>query len=133
MSEHQPGPSADIPETTEAPAERQSKHPGAVSGADFIALHTRVIALENLVIAMLAVASERQLEVAREMASYIAPRPGFTAHRLTVHAAAHMVDIVERAARFRGEGPREQRFSAVEDTVTGGTLSWQGPSKSETT
>ena len=104
-----------------------------MSDADFIALHTRVIALENLVIAMLAVASERQLEVAREMASYISPRPGFTAHRLTVHAAAHMVDLVERAARFHGERTREQRFSVVEETVTGGAPPWQGTSKSETT
>ena len=66
-------------------------------------LRIRVIALENLVITLLAEASTRQLDLAREMAAYIAPRPGFTAHPLTVHAAAHMIDIVERASRFRGE------------------------------
>jgi len=76
-----------------------------VADAEFFALHTRVIALENLVIAILALASERQLEVAREMAAYISPRPGFTAHRLTTHAAAHMVDLVERSSRFRNETP----------------------------
>ena len=61
----------------------------------------RVIALENLVIALLAEASERQLDRAREVAAYISPRPGFTHHPLTIHAAAQMVDLVERAGHFR--------------------------------
>ncbi len=69
--------------------------------AEIGALHVRVIALENLVIALLATTSDRQLELAREMASYISPRPGFTHHPLTTHAAAHMRDLVERASRFR--------------------------------
>ena len=71
------------------------------NAAELGALHVRVIALENLVISLLAAASDKQLEQAREMARYIAPRPGFTHHPLTTHAAAHMVDLVERAARFR--------------------------------
>ena len=71
--------------------------------AELEALHVRVIALENLVIALLADASDRQLELAREMAPYISPRPGFTPHRPTTHAAAHMVDLIERACRFRSE------------------------------
>lgn len=69
--------------------------------AEVGALHVRVIALENLVIALLATASDQQLEQAREMASYISPRPGFTRHPLTTHAADHMIDLVERACRFR--------------------------------
>ena len=72
--------------------------------AEVGALHIRVIALENLVIALLATASDQQLEQAREMASYIAPRPGFTRHPLTTHAANHMIDLVERACRFRSSG-----------------------------
>jgi len=71
--------------------------------AEFEALHVRVIALENLVIALLTVASDRQLELAREMASYIAPRAGYTRHKLTIHAAGHITDIVERAVRFRSK------------------------------
>ncbi len=71
------------------------------NAAEVGALHIRVIALENLVIALLATASDRQLEQAREMARYISPRPGFTPHPLTTHAAAHMIDLVERASRFR--------------------------------
>ena len=69
--------------------------------AEWTALHVCVIALENLVISLLATASNVQLAQARDMASIIAPRPGFTPHPLTTHAAAHMVDLVERAVRFR--------------------------------
>lgn len=72
--------------------------------AEVGALHVRMIALENLVIALLATASDQQLERVREMACYISPRPGFTHHPLTTHAAAHMIDLVERACRFRLPG-----------------------------
>jgi len=65
-------------------------------------LRIRVIALENLVIALLAELSDRQLGLAREMAAYISPRPGFTRHRSTSHAAAQMIHMVERADHFRG-------------------------------
>jgi len=74
-----------------------------LTDAELVQLRIRVIALENLLIALLAEASDRRLELAREMAAYIAPRPGFTQHPLTVKAAAHMVDLVERAGRFRDE------------------------------
>jgi hypothetical protein len=73
--------------------------------AEIAALHVRVIALENLVIALLSAPPDRKLEVAREMAAYISPRPGFTRHPLTIHAATHMLDLVERAARFEGRQP----------------------------
>ncbi len=71
------------------------------NAAELGALHVRVIALENLVISLLATASDQQLEQARDMACYISPRSGFTHHPLTTHAAAHMVDLVERASRSR--------------------------------
>ena len=69
--------------------------------AEFVSLRVRIIALENLLIALLATASDQQLELTREMASYISPREGFKRHRLTTHAASHMIDLVERAYRFR--------------------------------
>ena len=72
-----------------------------IDDAEFGALHVRVIALENLVIALLAAASDRELDAARNMASYISPRPGFTHHPLTVHAAGHMTNLIDRATRFR--------------------------------
>ena len=69
--------------------------------AELVTLHIRVIGLENLVIALLATASDGQLRLARDMSSYITPRPGFTQHPLTTSAASHMVDLIERATRFR--------------------------------
>ncbi|QZP31554.1 hypothetical protein [Pseudomonas sp. DR48] len=75
--------------------------PPALTNAELVHLRVRVIALENLAIALLAEGSEHQLAVAREMATYISPRPGFTQHPLTIHAAEQMIYSVERAQRFR--------------------------------
>jgi|SRR6185437_2828468 len=72
-----------------------------LSHAELVQLRVRVIALENLVIALLAEASDRQLALARDMAAYICPRAGFTQHPLTIHAAARMIHVVEAAGRFR--------------------------------
>lgn len=75
-----------------------------LANAELVQLRIRVIALENLVIALLAESPDRRLEIAREMASHISPRPGFTPHRLTIRAAAQMMHLVERAGFFRVEG-----------------------------
>jgi hypothetical protein len=72
-----------------------------LTNAELGTLRVRVIALENLMISLLATASDDQLRLAREMAGYISPWPGFTQHPLTLHAAAHMVNLVERANHFR--------------------------------
>jgi hypothetical protein len=77
-----------------------------LADAELMQLRIRIIALENLLVALLADASEAQLHAVRKMAGYIAPRPGFTPHKLTIHAEGHMLDLVERAARFT---PRESR------------------------
>lgn len=94
------GAGPDGPQGESVAAEAQSQAP-ALTNAELVQLRIRVIALENLVIALLADASERQLDLAREMAAYISPRAGSTHHPLTVHAAAQMVDFVERAGHFR--------------------------------
>lgn len=72
-----------------------------LTNAELVHLRIRVIALENMLIAVLAEGSDRQLKVAREMAKYISPRPGFTPHPLTLQAADHMTDLVSRAVHFR--------------------------------
>lgn len=72
-----------------------------MSNTELVHLRIRVIALENLMLMLLAESSDRQLEVAREMASYILPRAGFTQHSLTVKAANQMTDMVKRAEHFR--------------------------------
>ena len=74
----------------------------ALTNAELVHLQSRVIALENLVVALLAQGTVQQLELARSMARYISPRPGSTLHPQTVHAAARMVHFVERADHFRG-------------------------------
>ena len=76
-----------------------------LTNVELVQLRIRVIALENVVIRLLAEASDRQLELTREMAAYICPRPGFTPHPLTIHAAALMIQLVERARHFRDPLP----------------------------
>ncbi len=71
--------------------------------AEMLALHIRVIALENLIVALLVSGTEAQRKLARKMAGYIAPRPGATPHPMTTLASAHMTDLVERASRFEVE------------------------------
>lgn len=66
-----------------------------------VQLRIRVIALENLVIALLAQEPAAQLELVREMAAHISPRPGFTPHHLTLLAADEMRSLVDRASPFR--------------------------------
>jgi hypothetical protein len=77
----------------------------ALTNAELVQLQVRVIALENLVIALLADASKRQLDLAGEMAVYIFPRPGYTPHSLTIHAAAQIAHVVERSHHFRTVDP----------------------------
>jgi hypothetical protein len=72
-----------------------------MTNTELVHLRIRVIALENLMIAVLAEGSEQQRQMARDMAALITPRPGCTQHPLTIHAADHITDLVERADRFR--------------------------------
>lgn len=72
-----------------------------LSNAELVQMQIRVIALENLVIALLAQATEAQLEMVSDMAAYISPRPGHTPHPLTLGASAEMTSLVDRARQFR--------------------------------
>ena len=94
------GAGPDGPATVSAPDNERIASP-ELTNAELVTLRIRVIALENLMISLLATASDDQLRLACEMAGYISPRPGFTQHPLTIHAAAHMVDLVQRANHFR--------------------------------
>jgi hypothetical protein len=82
------------------PSETPAEVP-ELTNAELVHLRIRVIALENLVIALLAEGPDRQLEVARALATYISPRAGFTPHPLTIRAAHQMTDMVDRAVHFR--------------------------------
>lgn len=68
------------------PADNEQIPASKMTDAELVALRVRIIALENLLISLLASASDRQLELAREMAGYISPRPGFIQHPLTILA-----------------------------------------------
>lgn len=72
-----------------------------MTNTELVHLRIRVIALENLMIVVLAEGSEQRCQMARDMAALITPRPGNTQHPLTVHAADHITDLVARAERFR--------------------------------
>lgn len=54
---------------------------GEIGDAEAGNLRVRLIALENLVVALLAGAPDSQSALVREMAAYISPRPGMTPHR----------------------------------------------------
>lgn len=85
---------------------------GASVDAELTRLRVRIIALENLTIALLADASPRQLDLIRDMAAFITPRPGATRHPIpgatrhpiTIQAAGEMIRIIDRANHFRDAG-----------------------------
>lgn len=76
-----------------------------MTNAELVLLRVRVIALENLLIAVLAEGSDRQRQLARDMAEIISPRTGSTQHSLTIRAAQHMTDLVDRAAHVMATQP----------------------------
>ncbi len=72
-----------------------------LTNAELVHLRVRVIALENIIISLLAQAPDEQHELVRRMADYISPRAGSTQHPLTIEAATHMNQFVDRALHFR--------------------------------
>ena len=73
---------------------------GEVGDAEAVNIRVRLIALENIVVALLANGTGGGPELVREMAQYISPRSGSTPHRLTIEAARNMLAILERAEHF---------------------------------
>lgn len=68
-----------------------------LTNAELVQLQLRVIALENLVTALLAHAPKETAELVRAVAANISPRPDSTQHHLTVRAAAQMIHLLERS------------------------------------
>lgn len=102
--ENEGGTGSTGPQEGETPVKVPSDIPN-LTDAELIQLRVRVIALENLIIMLLAEGPNQQLDVAREMAAYISPRPGYTHHPLTIQAAVHMCDLVDRARHYRSMEP----------------------------
>lgn len=71
-----------------------------LTNAELVQLQIRVIALENLVVALLSNASDQQLGLVRDIAASIFPRPGTQHHRLTVKATAQMEHLAQRSMRL---------------------------------
>ena len=71
-----------------------------LTNAELVQLQIRVIALENLVVALLAHAPEQQLELVRDIAASIFPRPGVE-HRLTEQATVQMEHLAQRSQRLQ--------------------------------
>ena len=72
----------------------------AVDEAAFGQLRVRLIAVESVLISLMAGAPRRQRDLARQMAEFISPRSGHTAHPVTLRAAAEIVSLAERAERI---------------------------------
>lgn len=88
------------PQEGSSPDEQPCNVP-PLTTAEMVQLRIRVIALENVLIALLAATSREQLDKVLGMADFISPRPGFTQHPLTIHAATQMRSLVERAGHLR--------------------------------
>jgi hypothetical protein len=72
-----------------------------LTNAELWHLQARVIALENLVKVLLVDAQEHQVELMREVAALISPRPSCTQHPLTIQATACMINLVDSAGHLR--------------------------------
>lgn len=86
-----------VPETQSAVPE--------LTNVELVQLRMRVIALENVIITLLAGASDHQLALVREMAATISPHSGSTQHPLTIQAAKQMNHLVDRSGHFRINEP----------------------------
>jgi hypothetical protein len=71
-----------------------------LSDHELVCLHSRVIALENIVVAMLAGGSADQRAVVHDMALFVHPPLDAVQDRLTMHAADLMDHLADRATRF---------------------------------
>ena len=72
-----------------------------LTNTELVQLRVRVIALENLVTALLSGAPASQHALVRAMATQISPRTGMTPHPLTIQAALHMNEMVDRAIHYQ--------------------------------
>jgi hypothetical protein len=88
------------------PSPTRSEAP-AFADAELVQLRMRVVALEGLVLVLLAQGPASQRAAAARMADHILPRPGRTQHPLTVRAAARIRQLVARARRLASARPAQ--------------------------
>jgi hypothetical protein len=80
----------------ENPGAWDASHPGH---AELVQMRIRVIALENLVLALLAQSDAGVRQQVRERADEIPPRDDASEHPLTEHARTEMLKLLARAER----------------------------------
>lgn len=73
----------------------------ALGESERVQLRIRLIAMESVLITLLSKASAPQLELARDMASYVSPRRASTRRHMT-HTATQICRLVWRAGQIRG-------------------------------
>lgn len=89
------------PQAIEAlPADGDATDDARDPQVELVAQRIRLIALENLVIALLAAGNAGQRRLAQGMAENT-PLPGMPSHPLAMHVAAHIGDLIEHAAQMR--------------------------------
>lgn len=81
----------------------QTQEDPHMGNAELVQLRVRVIALENIVLALLSESPDKTHDKVRKMAELISPREDATQHPLTTEAASHMNRFADRAARFRSK------------------------------
>ena len=75
---------------------------GEAGDDEALNIRIRLIALENIVVALLASGTQDAPDLAREMAQHMSSRLEATPHRLTIAVASNMMAIVERAEHCPG-------------------------------
>jgi hypothetical protein len=95
--EEDPGSSLELTAPGVPGAAAQGQAEVDLGNAELVQLQLRVIALENLVMALLANAPRETAELARAIAANISPRPGRTPHHLTLRGAGQMIHLLKRA------------------------------------
>jgi hypothetical protein len=79
----------------------EQRHAPRLNDAELVPYRVQLIALENLLAALLAERPARQAEIALAMAACVSPKPGLMDHPLILHAASRLIDGVERSSRAR--------------------------------
>ena len=77
-----------------------------LTNAEGVQLQVRVIALEAMLVALLADVSVGQRAKVRKMAVHIAPQDGRTLHPLTSSAASRILSLLDRAEHWDSDAGR---------------------------
>lgn len=98
------GAGPDGPQTELAEAHDWQRAPQN-EATELAALQVRIVALESLVVALLAGGSDRQIEQARLMVQSIVPRQACAGNVPAMHAAIQCAGLVDRGGHLHDAAP----------------------------